>query len=629
MIREYTTNGIDAHKMAGINRPVDVTLPDRLGDTMLRIRDYGVGLDADEMREIYSKYGASTKRHSNDFNGFLGYGCKSALAYADMFTVTSVKDGQKVFAQISKTEDLPKFHVIRAEAANGEPNGTLVEIPVADYSDIRQLPEKAADLFGYFELFNPGSVLVNGRAPEATEYYLKLTDEILVTKDSYGNAESKIVMGNVPYPVSLAHGFRDGFGIIAHVPNGSVEFTPSREGLKMQKPSTQATIARIEGAIQAEMVGIVQRDVDSATSPMEALAAVRKWREVLTPDAMPKPGSLRYKGREVPTSLSAGKAPKNPDGTDNLLAAPHFTLVRHYSSRKGDHQRVRSVQAELLNPDTVWVENFSQANYTPTVKRKLEDWAARNRIPTHYVLTDGKAPSFWVERRNVIDYATDIKPIKLNTGTVGGYYSSRPKGSYSAYVNGVDQHIEAANIDTSEPVFWVHGNEYDAARYITVLGNAHPKFTLVYMGLNRVEKFQRDFPMAKHATEGSSAAWKKWMGTVTKAQREALSVQSAGMDYYASIDPTRIQDPDVIRIIKLLTVDTAAVRKQREAFYGCPGVNTNELVLPQAGDDIIYQRYPMAYNALRLRLRAAVVPDDHTYLYMQAVYTARQAGVLA
>ena len=95
VIREYSTNATDAHVEAGTpEKPVDVTLPTRL-DPHLIIRDYGLGLTEEEVRELYVMYGSSTKRATNDAIGQLGLGCKSGFAYSDQFMVISYKDGKK------------------------------------------------------------------------------------------------------------------------------------------------------------------------------------------------------------------------------------------------------------------------------------------------------------------------------------------------------------------------------------------------------------------------------------------------------------------------------------------------------------------------------------------------------
>jgi hypothetical protein len=85
IVREYSTNARDSHIAAGVTDPIEVYTPTVL-EPMLRIVDHGVGLSADDIRDIYSRYGLSTKAESNDYNGVLGLGCKSAL------TVTGRKD---------------------------------------------------------------------------------------------------------------------------------------------------------------------------------------------------------------------------------------------------------------------------------------------------------------------------------------------------------------------------------------------------------------------------------------------------------------------------------------------------------------------------------------------------------
>src|SRR6266498_3259199 len=62
VLREYSTNARDSHIEAGIaDRPIEVSLPTPLSQ-FLRIRDFGAGLNAEDIREIYSRYGKSTKR---------------------------------------------------------------------------------------------------------------------------------------------------------------------------------------------------------------------------------------------------------------------------------------------------------------------------------------------------------------------------------------------------------------------------------------------------------------------------------------------------------------------------------------------------------------------------------------
>ena len=94
VLREYSCNAVDAHTEAGVNRPIEVTLPSRLS-LELKIRDYGFGLSETDIQEIYAFYGESTKRKSNSLIGQLGLGSKSAFAYGDNFVINSFYNGIK------------------------------------------------------------------------------------------------------------------------------------------------------------------------------------------------------------------------------------------------------------------------------------------------------------------------------------------------------------------------------------------------------------------------------------------------------------------------------------------------------------------------------------------------------
>ena len=93
VLREYTTNAVDAHIMAGCpERPVEVSLPTKL-NLLFKVRDYGPALSDEEIQDVYAFYGESTKRTSNDVTGMLGIGSKSAFAYGDNFVINSYLDG--------------------------------------------------------------------------------------------------------------------------------------------------------------------------------------------------------------------------------------------------------------------------------------------------------------------------------------------------------------------------------------------------------------------------------------------------------------------------------------------------------------------------------------------------------
>src|SRR5690606_8495790 len=104
IIREYSTNAYDAHVMAGNPDPIEVTLPSVM-DPYFIVEDRGVGMNMETFERVYTQYGVSDKRESNDTNGMLGYGSKSGVAYTTQFEVTSVKDGVKIHGIVKRKPD--------------------------------------------------------------------------------------------------------------------------------------------------------------------------------------------------------------------------------------------------------------------------------------------------------------------------------------------------------------------------------------------------------------------------------------------------------------------------------------------------------------------------------------------
>jgi len=94
VVRELLTNAIDAHKVSGKDKVIDIKLPDETSPTF-RIRDGGNGLSDDFMRTYYLDAGYSTKNKSNEFAGYMGIGRLSVFTLSDEYFVTSIHDGIK------------------------------------------------------------------------------------------------------------------------------------------------------------------------------------------------------------------------------------------------------------------------------------------------------------------------------------------------------------------------------------------------------------------------------------------------------------------------------------------------------------------------------------------------------
>ena len=76
IVREIASNAYDAHIEANVDKDIKVEIIDEndlLGtSSVLSIRDYGEGMSPDIIKNIYSKFGKSTKRDRNDAIGAFG-----------------------------------------------------------------------------------------------------------------------------------------------------------------------------------------------------------------------------------------------------------------------------------------------------------------------------------------------------------------------------------------------------------------------------------------------------------------------------------------------------------------------------------------------------------------------------
>ena len=252
VIREYTTNAVDAHNDVGKEgTPISVGLPTRF-NPHFTVRDFGDGLSHDDVCNIYVRYCKSTKRQSNAFTGQLGIGCKSGFAYGDSFTVTSYHKGVKT-TYVAQIDETSQGKIIKMdESKSKEPSGIEIKIAVAE-DDVHTFQKEALDLFRYFKVKpnitgSDQSIKIFKKTLEGDDWY------IVESEKSYGwNHRSNraiAIMGNIGYPIDanvvknltehqqsiLQHGeLHIQFDI------GDLSIAPSREALEYPR-KTQAKI---------------------------------------------------------------------------------------------------------------------------------------------------------------------------------------------------------------------------------------------------------------------------------------------------------------------------------------------------------------------------------------------------
>lgn len=148
VVREITANALDANIEAGATRRVEVTVPTQLAPHFV-VRDFGGGLSQEDVFGLYSKYGKSTKRSSNNYIGAFGIGKFAPLSYGNNFTVVSYHGGKKISYNVFVNEDDDTKIVKLHEEVSNEPTGLSVEVAIAD-DDVDTFRDVCKDFFRFF-----------------------------------------------------------------------------------------------------------------------------------------------------------------------------------------------------------------------------------------------------------------------------------------------------------------------------------------------------------------------------------------------------------------------------------------------------------------------------------------------
>lgn len=278
VLREYGSNAWDAHREAKKHDvPIKVTIPTS-SDPTLSIRDYGLGLSHEAVFEVYTQYGSSTKRNSDDSVGMLGIGSKSGFAYSDSFTVSSWHGGTKrTYVAVLDASEKGMINLLHEEPC-GDETGVEIQIPIRP-NDVYEFTHKAMNLFQHFSPRPTINVTLPAQVPPAAT----LTHGIIAEE---GHSNGWIaVMGCVPYRINIDQLRGVGLSpdaIVGDYVNyisgrlyfniGEVQVSASREELKYSTATKLALVKKFNLLIEE----FVQHTVNSIK-----LGTLSKWEQRL------------------------------------------------------------------------------------------------------------------------------------------------------------------------------------------------------------------------------------------------------------------------------------------------------------------------------------------------------------
>jgi hypothetical protein len=369
--REYATNMLDGYtKLRKLNPnakivPPEIHLPNTLSP-FIRFKDYGTGMSFETVWEVFTSYGASTKQDNNDEVGGLGIGSKVAFAYrgADQWIIESRFNGQfMTFNALKDREGIPTLQHIDTRPTD-EPNGVTIQIPVArqDFDRFRVAVQRVAE-------FYPMALTVSGSAA-----YQKPTPTYKHKGTAWGLrsiGDSRIIMGNIPYPLNV-HQLSGDSNAISYVrshggldlilPVGSVGIVPSREALLYSEQTKETVVAAIESVFE-ELLERVAQSIQNSKTKWEAIEALYEASE--TANLRPYMGNkVLWQGQPIGVS---GLTIDTTEGFDDF---PDLTIEK-YANERGKTVFYRSAtQVVELHPGSdEWVFIDDTGKYNGPVRR--------------------------------------------------------------------------------------------------------------------------------------------------------------------------------------------------------------------------------------------------------------------
>lgn len=315
ILREYSMNARDSHVAANQSDPVLITLPSRL-DPVFVVQDSGTGMSKDEILDIYSKYGRSTKREDMTQVGAFGLGSKCALSLVDQFSIISIKDGERTVAIVTKTANGGgEVKVISCEQTD-EHNGVRVVIPIPNYERFTRNSQQ------FFMSWEPGTVLVDGAAPASLyddKDFVHYGDfRLAAMRDGYRSVF--LVIGGLSYEVAdpqyLPTIGRDmaPHRVYIDIPIGAVDFTPARDTLRYTS-RTREIIREKVLELGGLYTTIVQQDIDAQETRSDAVETRLKWLARGHDD----PHDYTWKGESIPSIVYSHLVPSNDPECDELV----------------------------------------------------------------------------------------------------------------------------------------------------------------------------------------------------------------------------------------------------------------------------------------------------------------------
>lgn len=400
LVRELIANAKDSHVEAGKK---DVPIRIWLNQNYLTIQDFGVGLSPQRIQEVYLCYGKSTKRGTNDQQGFYGIGAKSFFSYASSASITSIFDSVKrEYAAYINETNVGALRLISEEPTE-ECNGVSVKIPISSYD----LSEFRGYIHKYAQFMNPIPEILGDNVYGALE-----APKVIMEGDGwkmfekYDANQYNILLDGIPYRYDY-YGFGSNVQKVTFIFNiGDLIPSATRENLTTCEKNNEA----LKKAIKKFEAEIAQKTED-------ALLITEDFTEVIQ--------AIQTSSKYFPSNK---KDWKWAGGTIHYPFDENMVKCYHsYGCLRKSRQSVFS--GEKLEPKT-FVLVPDDFNMWEDVKgytsRKINYYRRENNLKNVYLVKScHNIPT---------DLVTKLEDIKVKNYSSGAKAAPRPKNSPKTHI---------------------------------------------------------------------------------------------------------------------------------------------------------------------------------------------------
>lgn len=381
IIRELSCNAVDSHVAAGKDKtPFDVHLPNTL-EPWFSIRDYGTGLNNEQVTNIYTTYFESTKTDSNEFIGALGLGSKSPFSYTDNFTVTAIQGNKKgIYTAFINEQGVPSI-ALMSESETTEPNGVEVKFSVNERYDFQKFITESVNVYKYFKL-RPVIHGVNSFKFEDPEY---VDNNIIKGIHSTGRGHSLAIMGNIAYPIDIPSsdttlGTLAGLlscGLVIEFDIGELDFQASREGLSYI-PSTINSIKNKLEILNNALYDKLKSEADTYTNYWDKVSYLTSRYS----QSLWRPASIQYvTANKLPYAAgnNYGRLFEDIKFSETELASKYNIKIQCF-----EHNRGQSKQTNIK----------LRSNHNSVTKQYESGYYIPISANTKFVVTDTKRGAY-------------------------------------------------------------------------------------------------------------------------------------------------------------------------------------------------------------------------------------------